>query len=81
MRWSTRSRQGIVAPAFESTQSKAAPDGTEKSGDDDISNVRSYSYGDYYYDYAYSYNAAPQLIDGTVYMAAGWDGIVSINVK
>ena len=60
-----------------------APDGKEKSGDDDISNVRSYSYGDYYYDYyyGYSYDATPQLIDGTIYMAAGWDGIVSINVK
>ena len=61
-----------------------APDGQEKSGDDDISNVRSYSYGDYYYDsyYGYySYNADPQLIDGTIYIAAGWDGVVSINVK
>ena len=60
-----------------------APDGKEKSGDDDISSVNSYSYGDYYYDYyyGYSYSAAPQLIDGTIYIAAGWDGIVSINVK
>ena len=60
-----------------------APDGKEKSGDDDISNVRLYSYGDYYYDYyyAYSYDAVPQLIDGTIYLAAGWEGIVSINVK
>ena len=60
-----------------------APDGKEKSGDDDISSVRSYSYGDYYYDYyGYYYsNSAPQLIDGTVYIAAGWDGIYTLNVK
>ncbi|MBP5405852.1 beta-propeller domain-containing protein [bacterium] len=60
-----------------------APDGKEKSGDDDISSVRSYSYGDYYdyyYDY-YPYNAVPQLIDGKIYIAAGWEGIYSLNVK
>lgn len=59
------------------------PDGKEKSGDDDISNVRSYSYGGYYYDYYYGYyyNAAPQLIDGKIYIAAGWDGIYSFDVK
>ena len=63
-----------------------APDGKEKSGDDDISSsVNSYSYYGGYYDYGYPYgnyySAAPQLIDGTVYIAAGWDGIYSLNVK
>ena len=60
-------------------------DGREKSGEDNISSsVNSYYYGDYYYDsyYGYySYNTNPQLIDGTVYIAAGWDGIYSLNVK
>ena len=66
-----------------------APDGKEKSGDDNISSsVNSYSYyGDYYYDsydyyYGYYYyDAAPQLIDGTLYIAAGWDGIYALDVK
>ena len=64
-----------------------SPEGKEKSGDDDISSIRSYSYGDYYGDYYYSdyyyygYNATPQLIDGTVYIAAGWEGIYSLDVK
>ena len=66
-----------------------APDGKEKSGDDNISSSvnSSYYYGDYYYDsydyyYGYYYyDAAPQLIDGTLYIAAGWDGIYSFNVK
>ena len=55
-----------------------APDGKEKSGNDDISSIRSYSYYDYY---RYYYNAEPQLIDGTIYLAAGWDGIYSLDVK
>ena len=64
-----------------------SPEGKEKSGDDDISSIRSYSYGDYYGDYYYSdyyyygYNATPQLIDGTVYIAAGWEGVYSLDVK
>ena len=64
-----------------------SPEGKEKSGNDDISSIRSYSYGDYYGDYYYSdyyyygYNATPQLIDGTVYIAAGWEGIYSLDVK
>lgn len=64
-----------------------APDGKEKSGDEDISSVRYYNSlpGNYYYDdyyyYYYSYSSAPQLIDGTIYVAAGWDGIYSFNVK
>jgi len=57
-----------------------APDGKEKSGDDNISSVSSYGYG--YYDYYYyDRSAQPQLIDGTVYIAAGWDGIYSLKVK
>ena len=61
-----------------------SPDGKEKSGDDDISSVRYYGgyyYGYYDYYYYYSYRSAPQLIDGTLYIAAGWDGIYSFNVK
>ena len=63
-----------------------APDGKEKSGDDDISSsVNSYSYYGGYYDYGYPYgnyySAAPQLIDGTVYIAAGWEGIYALDVK
>ena len=54
-----------------------APDGKEKSGGDDISG-NNYSYYDYRY---YYHNALPQLIDGTVYVAAGWDGIYSFDVK
>lgn len=53
------------------------PDGKEKSGDDDISFASSYSY----YGYRDTYNSEPQLIDGKIYIAAGWEGIVSINVK
>ena len=56
-----------------------APDGREKSGDDDISSASS-SYYYSYYSY-YSYKSEPQFIDGTVYIAAGWDGIYSLNVK
>ena len=61
-------------------------DGREKSGDDDISSsVNSYSYygGDYDYSVPYGnyYSALPQLIDGTVYIAADWDGIYALNVK
>jgi hypothetical protein len=26
-------------------------------------------------------DAAPQLIDGKIYIAAGWEGIYSFNVK
>ena len=55
-----------------------APDGKEKSGDYDISSARAYSYGDYWRG---DYGIEPQLIDGIVYIAAGWEGVVSINVK
>ena len=63
-----------------------SPDGKETSGDDDISSsLNSYSYYGGYYDYNYPYGnyytAAPQFIDGTVYIAAGWDGIYSLDVK
>ena len=63
-----------------------APDGKEKSGDDDISSsANSYSYygGDYDYSVPYGnyYSALPQFIDGTVYIAAGWDGIYALDVK
>ena len=63
-----------------------APDGKEKSGDDNISSsVNSYSYYGGYYDYGYPYgnyyNAAPQFVDGTVYIAAGWEGIYALDVK
>ena len=63
-----------------------SPDGKEKSGDENISSsLNSYSYYGGYYDYAYPYGnyytVAPQLIDGTVYIAAGWDGIYSLDVK
>ena len=63
-----------------------APDGKEKSGDDDISSsVNSYSYYGGYYDYDYPYgnyySAAPQLIDGMLYIAAGWEGIYALDVK
>ncbi len=54
-----------------------APDGKEKSGNDDISSANYYSY----YGYRDPYSATPQLIDGTVYLAAGWDGIYSLDVK
>lgn len=54
-----------------------APDGGEKSGNFDISSARAYSYSDYWRDYG----VEPQLIEGTVYIAAGWEGVVSINVK
>ena len=54
-----------------------APDGKEKSGDENISATSSYSN----YDYRYYYNADPQLIDGTVYIAAGWEGIYALDVK
>ena len=54
-----------------------APDGKEKSGSDDISSANSYSY----YGYRDGYVAEPQLIDGKIYIAAGWDGIYSLNVK
>lgn len=54
------------------------PDGGEKSGDYDISSARAYSYSDYWRG---NYGIEPQLIDGTIYMAAGWEGVVSINVK
>ena len=54
-----------------------APDGKEKSGSDDISFANSYSY----YGYRDNYSAEPQFIDGKIYIAAGWDGIYSLNVK
>ena len=54
-----------------------ALDGKEKSGNDDISSANYYSY----YGYRDPYSATPQLIDGTVYLAAGWDGIYSLDVK
>ncbi|MBP5591244.1 beta-propeller domain-containing protein [bacterium] len=54
------------------------PDGKEKSGDYDISSARAYSYSDYWRG---NYGIEPQLIDGIVYIAAGWEGVVSINVK
>lgn len=53
------------------------PDGKEKSGDDDISSASHYSY----YGYRDTYNSEPQLIDGKIYIAAGWDGIYSLKVK
>ena len=57
-----------------------SPDGKEKSGSENISSVSSYGY-DYYDSYYYYYNAKPQLIDGKIYIAAGWDGIYSLDVK
>ena len=54
-----------------------APDGKEKSGDDDISSASHYSY----YGYRDTYSSEPQLIDGKIYIAAGWDGIYSLDVK
>ena len=54
-----------------------APDGKEKSGSDDISFASYYNY----YGYRDTYNSEPQLIDGKIYIAAGWDGIYSLNVK
>ncbi|MBP5436260.1 beta-propeller domain-containing protein [bacterium] len=57
-----------------------APDGKEKSGNKNISSISSYNSG-YYDSYYYYYNAKPQLIDGTVYVAADWDGIYSLKIK
>ena len=50
-----------------------APDGTEKSGEDDI------SFATFYW---HSYRVSePQLIDGKIYIAAGYDGIYALNLK
>ena len=54
-----------------------APDGKEKSGSNDISFASYYNY----YGYRDTYNSEPQIIDGKIYIAAGWDGIYSLNVK
>ena len=60
------------------------PDGREKSGNQDISGLNVLPCDDltcqdlYYIDY---YNKTPQLIDGTVYVAAEWDGIYALDVK
>ena len=60
------------------------PDGMEKSGNQNISSLNGLPCDDLtcqgisHIDY---YNKTPLLIDGTVYIAAGWDGIYALDVK